>query len=128
MKFGVVTHAVGHHMSFEKTLETIKTIGFDSILLLTDRNAEVVSAVGTSKSPFPNVLDSDPEYVQKAIRNAGFELVALHFSGKIDIENDEGVDPRSNSCCFEGLCHLCTFQFLKVTKINVTLMDVIDRK
>ena len=30
MKFGVVTHAVGHHMSFEKTLETIKTIGFDS--------------------------------------------------------------------------------------------------
>ena len=64
-----------------------------SILLITDRNAEVVSAVGTSKSPFPNVLDSDPEYVQKAIRNAGFELVALHFSGKIDIENDEGVDP-----------------------------------
>ena len=64
-----------------------------SILLITDRNAEVVSAVGTSKSPFPNVLDSDPEYVQKAIRNAGFELVTLHFSGKIDIENDEGVDP-----------------------------------
>ena len=64
-----------------------------SILLITDRNVEVVSAVGTSKSPFPNVLDSDPEYVQKAIRNAGFELVALHFSGKIDIENDEGVDP-----------------------------------
>ena len=30
MKFGVVTHAVGHHMSFEKTLETIKAIGFDS--------------------------------------------------------------------------------------------------
>lgn len=93
MKFGVVTHAVGHHMSFEKTLETIKTIGFDSILLLTDRNAEVVSAVGTSKSPFPNVLDSDPEYVQKAIRNAGLELAALHFSGKIDIESDEGIEP-----------------------------------
>ena len=32
MKFGVVTHAVGHHMSFESTLETIKAIGFDSIL------------------------------------------------------------------------------------------------
>ena len=47
-----------------------------SILLITDRNAEVVSAVGTSKSPFPNVLDSDPEYVQKAIRNAGFELTS----------------------------------------------------
>ena len=30
MKFGVVSHAVGHHMSFEKTLETIKSIGFDS--------------------------------------------------------------------------------------------------
>ena len=68
-----------------------------SILLITDRNAEVGSAVGTSKSPFPNVLDSDPEYVQKAIRNAGFELAALHFSGKIDIENDEGAihDPTA---------------------------------
>ena len=64
-----------------------------SILLITDRNAEVVSAVGTSKSPFPNVLDSDPEYVQKAIRNAGFELAALHFSGKIDIENNGGGLP-----------------------------------
>ena len=64
MKFGVVTHAVGHHMSFESTLETIKAIGFDSILLLTNCNAEIVSAVGTSKSPFPNVLDSDPEHVQ----------------------------------------------------------------
>ena len=52
MKFGVVTHAVGHHMSFEKTLETIKTIGFDSILLLTDRNAEVVSQWAQAKVHF----------------------------------------------------------------------------
>ena len=38
------------------------------------------------KVAFPNVLDSDPEHVRKAIRNAGLEIGALHFSGDIDIE------------------------------------------
>ena len=94
MKFGVVTHAVGHHQSFEKTLETIKSLGFDSILLLTNRNAEIVNAESTSKTPFPNILDSDPEHVRKAVRNAGLEIGALHFSGKIDIESDEGIELR----------------------------------
>lgn len=93
MKFGVVTHAVGHHMSFEKTLAAIKELGFDFILLLTSRGTEHVSAKGTSESPFPNVLDSDPEYVRKAIRNAGLEIGALHFSGNIEIDSDEGVEP-----------------------------------
>lgn len=93
MKFGVVTHAVGHYMSFEKTLAAIKELGFDFILLLTSRGTEHVSAEGTSESPFPNVLDSDPEHVRKAIRNAGLEIGALHFSGNIDIDSDEGVEP-----------------------------------
>jgi sugar phosphate isomerase/epimerase len=93
MKFGVVTHAVGHHMSFERTLATIKQIGFDSILLLTSRNAEAVNSEGTSKSPFPNLLDSDPEHLRKAICNAGLEIGALHFSGKIDIQSDRGIEP-----------------------------------
>ena len=93
MKFGVVTHAVGHQMSFEKTLETIKVLGFDSILLLTARDTERVSVAGTSSSPFPNVLDSDPGHVRKAVRNAGLEIGAVHFSGKIDIETDEGIEP-----------------------------------
>ena len=93
MKFGVVTHAVGHHMSFEKTLAAIKELGFDFILLLTSRGTEHVSAEGTSESPFPNVLDSDPEHVRKAMRNAGLEIGALHFSGDIDIDSDEGIEP-----------------------------------
>lgn len=93
MKFGLVTHAVGHHMSFEKTLAAIKELGFDFILLLTSRGTEHVSAEGTSESPFPNVLDSDPEHVRKAIRNAGLEIGALHFSGDIDIDSDEGIEP-----------------------------------
>ena len=93
MRFGVVTHAVGHHMSFEKTLAAIKEIGFDFILLLTSRVAEPVNAEGRSKSPFPNVLDSDPEHVRKAIRNAGLDIGALHFSGGIDIDRDEGIEP-----------------------------------
>ena len=93
MKFGVVTHAVGHHMSFEKTLEVIGQIGFDSILLLTNRNADTVGPDGASKSPFPNVLDSDPEHVRRAVRNAGLEIGALHFSGKVDIESDAGMEP-----------------------------------
>ena len=93
MKFGVVTHAVGHHMSFEKTLEAIKELGFDFILLLTSRGAAPVSAQGRSESPFPNVLDSDPEHVRKAIHNAGLEIGALHFSGDIDIDSDEGIEP-----------------------------------
>ncbi|MCZ6676753.1 MAG: sugar phosphate isomerase/epimerase [Candidatus Poribacteria bacterium] len=92
MKFGVVTHAVGHHMSFEKTLDTIKQIGFDSILLLTNRNADAVNPDGTSKSPFPNVLDSDPEHVRKAVCDAGLEIASLHFSGRIDIESDTGLE------------------------------------
>ena len=93
MNFGVVTHAVGHHMSFEKTLAAIKGLGFDFILLLTSRGAEPVSTQGRSESPFPNVLDSDPEHVRKAIRNAGLEIGALHFSGDIDIDSDEGIEP-----------------------------------
>ncbi len=93
MKFGVVTHAVGHHMSFEKTLAAIKELGFDFILLLTSRGAAPVSAQGRSESPFPNVLDSDPEHVRKAMRNAGLEIGALHFSGDIDIDSDEGIEP-----------------------------------
>ena len=92
MQFGVVTHAVGHHMSFEKTLAAIKELGFDFILLLTSRGAAPVNAEGRSESPFPNVLDSDPEHVRKAIRNAGLEIGALHFSGDIDIASDAGIE------------------------------------
>jgi len=93
MKFGVVTHAVGHHMSFEKTLATIKNLGFDSVLLLTSWDADAVGPEGTCKSAFPNVLDSDPEHVRNALDNAGIEIGALHFSGTIDIESDAGVEP-----------------------------------
>ena len=95
MRFGVVTHAVGHHMSFEKTLAAIKELGFDFILLLTSRAAEPVNAEGRSESPFPNVLGSDPEHVRKAIRNAGLEIGALHFSGDIDIDSDAGIEPTT---------------------------------
>ena len=80
-------------MSFEETLATIKELGFDFILLLTSRGAEQVNAEGRSESPFPNVLDSDPEHVRKAIRNAGLEIGALHFSGDINIDSDAGIEP-----------------------------------
>lgn len=93
MTFGTVTHAVGHHLSFEETLDTIKGIGFDSILLLTNRSSDPVGPDGTCRNAFPNVLDSDPEHVRKAVRNAGLEIGALHFSGKIDVEEDAGIDP-----------------------------------
>lgn len=93
MRFGVVTHAVGHHLSFEETLAVIKVLGFDFILLLTSRGAAPVDAEGRSESPFPNVLDSDPEHLRKAIRNAGLEIGALHFSGNIDIDSDAGIEP-----------------------------------
>ena len=92
MRFGVVTHAVGHHMSFEKTLAAIKALGFDFILLLTSRAADPVNAEGRSESPFPNVLNSDPEHLRKAIRNAGLEIGALHFSGDINISSDAGIE------------------------------------
>ena len=109
MKFGTVTHAVGHHMSFERTLDTIKEIGFDSILLLTtrrddsldtekvrtSRGADTVGPDGTCPSAFPNVLDSNPEHVLKAVRNTGLEIGSLHFSGKIDVETDEGIEPTT---------------------------------
>ena len=80
-------------MPFEKTLAAIKELGFDFILLLTSRGAEPVNAEGRSESPFPNVLDSDPEHLRKAIRNAGLEIGALHFSGDIDIDSDAGIEP-----------------------------------
>ena len=35
----------------------------------------------------------DPEYVRKAIRNAGLAIGALHFSGEIDIDSDAGIEP-----------------------------------
>ena len=93
MRFGVVTHAVGHHMSFEKTLAAIKELGFDFVLLLTSRVAKPVNSEGRSESPFPDVLNSDPEHLRKAMRNAGLEIGALHFSGDIDIDSDTGIEP-----------------------------------
>ncbi len=92
MKFGAVTHAVGHKMSFEKTLAAIKNLGFDSVLLLTSRDGKTVQADGTCPVAFPDILRSDPEHVLKAMNNAGLEIGALHFSGKIDVGSDEGVE------------------------------------
>ena len=73
--------------------QRLKELGFDFILLLTSRASEPVNAEGRSESAFPNVLDSDPEHVRKAIRNAGLEIGALHFSGDIDIDSDAGIEP-----------------------------------
>jgi len=92
MKFGAVAHAVGHKMSLEQTLATIKDLGFDSILLLTSRDGQVVRADGTCPEAFPDILRSDPEHVLKAMNNAGLEIGALHFAGKIDVESDEGIE------------------------------------
>lgn len=92
MKFGAVTHAVGHTMPFEKILATIKGLGFDSILLLTQRDGEPVRADGTCPHPFPDILRSDPEHVRKAMDGAGLEIGAVHFSGQLDIDTDAGVE------------------------------------
>ena len=93
MKFGVVTHAVGHHLSFEKTLSTIKKIGFDSILLLTSRDAKPINPDGTCESPFPNLLNSEPAHVRLALDNTGIDIGAVHFAGTIDVSSDESVQP-----------------------------------
>ena len=92
MKFGAVTHALGHTMPLEKTLAAIKSLGFDSVLLLTSRDGEIVQADGTCPATFPDILRSDPEHVLKAMNNAGLEIGALHFSGKIDVESNDGVE------------------------------------
>lgn len=92
MKFGAVTHAVGHTMPFERTLDTIKGLGFDSVLLLTRRDGEPVRADGTCPEPFPDVLRSDPAHLLTAMGNAGLEIGAVHFSGKIDLTSDAGVE------------------------------------
>jgi len=92
MKFGAVTHAVGHHLPFEKTLSIIKELGFDSALLLTQREGTPLSPDGTCEKPFPDLLASDPEHVKKALANAGLEAASVHFSGTIDIASDEGVE------------------------------------
>ncbi|MBI3945933.1 MAG: sugar phosphate isomerase/epimerase [Armatimonadetes bacterium] len=92
MKFSVVTHAVGHSLSFEETLATIKEIGFEGVLLLTSRDSEPVRPDGTCPKPFPDVLHSEPEHVLKAMSNAGLRIAAIHYSGKIDVESDEGAD------------------------------------
>jgi sugar phosphate isomerase/epimerase len=92
MKFGAVTHAVGHEMSFEQTLATIKDLGFDSVLLLTSRDGKTVRADGTCPGAFPDILRSDPEHVLKAMDNAGLEIGSLHFSGNIDVGSDRSME------------------------------------
>lgn len=92
MKFSAVTHAVGHTLSFEETLATIKAIGFDGVLLLTSRNSEPVRPDGTCPKPFPDVLRSDPEHVLKAMKNAGLEVAALHYSGKLSVESERAAE------------------------------------
>ncbi len=106
MEFGTVTHAVGHHMSFEETLATIKGIGFNSILLLTSRDGQPVGSDGACKDPFPNVLRSDPGCVLRAVGNAGLEIAALHFSGKLDIQSDAGIDPTITALRDYAACAL----------------------
>lgn len=92
MRFGTVTHAVGHTMSFERTLATISQLGFDSVLLLTTRDGEPVRPDGTCPKPFPDILRSDPEHVLKAMNDAGLEIGSLHASGQMDVGSDEGTE------------------------------------
>jgi sugar phosphate isomerase/epimerase len=92
VKFGAVTHALGHAMSFEQTLAAIRKLGFDSILMLTTREGEPVRADGTCPKPFPDVLRSDPQHVLRAMNNADLAIGAVHFSGKLDLESDEGAE------------------------------------
>jgi len=97
MEFGAVTHAVGHHLPFEKMLATIKDLGFDSILLLSNRDAQPVGPDGTSESQFPNLLASDPAHVRKAVDNAGLTIGSVHFSGTVDIASDEGAESTTEA-------------------------------
>ena len=92
MKFGAVTHAVGHHLPFEKTLSIIKDLGFDSVLLLTQRGGKTLSPDGTCDAPFPDLLASDPDHVRRALADAGLEAASVHFSGAIDVTSDEGIE------------------------------------
>ena len=92
MKFGAVTHAVGHDLPFEQTLRIIKDLGFDSALLLTKRSGKTVSADGACNEAFPDLLTSDPEHVRRALDNAGLEAASVHFSGSIDLTTDEGAE------------------------------------
>ena len=92
MKFGAVTHAVGHDLPFEKTLSIIKDLGFDTVLLLTQRSGATVSADGACEKPFPDLLASDPAHVRKALANAGLEAASVHFSGTMDLSSDEAAD------------------------------------
>jgi sugar phosphate isomerase/epimerase len=78
-------------MPFEQTLAAIRKLGFDSVLLLTTRDGEPVRPEGTCPKPFPDVLRSDPAHVLKAMGNAGLKIGAVHFSGRIEVESDEGV-------------------------------------
>ncbi len=92
MRFGAVTHAVGHDLSFERTLAIIKELGFDSVLLLCRAGAKTVSADGTCEDMFPDLLASDPAHVRAALDNAGLEAASVHFTGAIDLSSDEGAE------------------------------------
>ncbi|NOZ21666.1 MAG: sugar phosphate isomerase/epimerase [Planctomycetes bacterium] len=95
MKFGVVTMALGHEgYSFEAGLAKFREIGFETVLLIGRCGAQQVAADGTSPVIMPDILASDPEHVQRALRNAGLELGSVYFAGKagwMDIESDEGA-------------------------------------
>lgn len=83
IEFGVVTHTIGHGLSLHQTLESIRRIGFRSILLLTSREKEnVVRADGSCPSAFPNLIESEPESVRKVVDNSGLRIGAVHFSGE----------------------------------------------
>jgi sugar phosphate isomerase/epimerase len=52
------------------------------------------------------VLRSDPEHVRRALCNAGVEVGALHFSGRLDIESDAGIEPGIAALKEYGACAL----------------------
>ena len=130
MDFGAVTHAVGHSLSFEKTLATIGGLGFSSVLLLTSRDSEPVRPDGTCPKAFPDVLQSDPEHVLKALKNAGLQIGALHFSGKIDPESDQGIDemiPPLREYAQFALAMHCKFLTLPVPSCGRTLVPTEEK-
>ncbi|MBI3944487.1 MAG: sugar phosphate isomerase/epimerase [Armatimonadetes bacterium] len=95
MKFSAVTMAVGHSLSLEKALATIKRIGFDGVLFIPrfgPGKGETVRPDGTCPTLYPDVLRSDPEHVLKAMDNAGLKMDALYHPLSLDVESDEGVD------------------------------------
>ena len=112
---GVVSHAVGHQpMPLERCLACIAEAGGEHVMLLAAPDGPAIRPGVIAEGQFPNLLDSDPEYLAAIVHRQGLRLGSIRPSVPLDLSSDEAAErsfrralPYAAFARRAGCDHLC---------------------